>query len=116
MVPPSITTITIITTLMYLTHAGRKHTAALQESLSHLVPLTRRRMALYATLTASLASQESVPSAGRTALRIKDSVTTVPTATSLTHMVEELVKFTNATDVRNGAPFGTLNVTMNSIM
>ena len=101
---------------MYLTHAGRKHTAALLESLSHLVPLIKRRMVLFATLTASLASPESDPSAGRTALMIKDSVTMVPTATSLTLMVEEPVRFTNAMDVRNGAPFGTLNVTMNSIM
>jgi len=123
LIPRSTTTehlsiISIMTTIipMCLTLAGRKHTAALPVSHSHLALMTRRRMALYATPTASLASMESVPSAGKTAHMTMDSVTTAHTATNLMPMAVELVKCTSALAAKSGAPSGTLRVTTNSIM
>ena len=101
---------------MCLTLAGRKPTAALPVSLSDLALMTSRRMALYATPTARLASMELVPSAGRTAPMTLASVMTEPTATSLKPMAVVLVRSTSVLAAKSGVLSGTLVVTQTSIM
>jgi len=99
-------------------------TAVVSVKSSLLAEKETKRMELFATPYAELASTESALSAGNTALM--DSVMMAPSATSLTHMVAELdTQFgmkTNVTvkililDAKSGELSGTLNAELTSTM
>lgn len=80
-------------------------------SLSHPVLTIRRRMAPFATHTARMDTLVSVPSAGRTALTIPDSVMMAPTVTSLMPTVAVPVRSTSVATARSGVLSGTQLVT-----
>ena len=113
----SITIAMITNTLMLLIHAGKRLLVAQQENLSLLAPRTRKKTVLSATTTVMKATLVWAQSAGRTAPRIKHSVTTAPTATSPMPTEEVPVRFTTVDlTVRNGETSGTSSATQASIM
>ena len=117
MVLQSITIVMITITLMLLTHAGRRLLVAQLENLSLLALKTRRRMEPSATTSVMMDTLVWAPSAGRTAPRIKHSVTMVLTATSPMPTEEVQVRFTTVDQtVRNGETSGTSSATQVSIM
>ena len=107
----------ITNTLMLLIHAGKRLLVAQQVNLSLPAQRKRRRMVLSATTTVMKATLVWAQSAGRTAPRIKHSVTTAPTATSPMPTEEDPVRFTTVDlTVRNGETSGTSSATQASIM
>ena len=107
----------ITITLMLLTHAGRRWLVAQLENLFLPALKTRRRMEPSATTSVMMDTLVWAPSAGRTAPRIKHSVTMVLTATSPMLTEEVQVRFTTVDQtVRNGETSGTSSATQVSIM
>ena len=87
--------------------AGYRHMVVVLASLFLLALLIRRRMALFATHFAEMATRVSARSAGRTALKI--GATMALTAKSRRLMDVALVQSTSAIIARSGEPFGTRN-------
>ena len=86
-------------------------------NLFQTAQLVRKRMVPSASITAKMVSLALAQSAGRIALMIQVSVTTVPTVTSLMPMDEVPVRFISADQAaKSGATSGTPSAMMASIM